>query len=179
MLEGDQAAFERLVDTYRAELYAAVYAVLRDAKDAEDALQEAFVAIYLGLPGYRGQGLKTWMSRIAVNKAIDQRRKKQRRERRSSLTEEPERELSAPDYEEADGRVAERLLAAERQGQLGRLVGSMPAAYRRVIEAFYWQDKSQAEIAKGEQVAPKTIESRLYRARRWIRERWKRGEEQE
>ena len=177
MLEGDEVAFERLVSRYRGELYQAIYAVLRHAKDAEDALQEAFVAIYLGLQGYRQQGLKAWMMRIAVNKAIDHKRKLERLRKRSLLTDEPEREQPPPDYDESDGRVAERLLEEESRAQVSQVVDSMPEGYRKVVKAFYWQGKSQQEIAQGEKVEPKTIESRLYRARQWIRERWKRGEE--
>ncbi|MFS0725870.1 RNA polymerase sigma factor [Paenibacillus sp. 1P07SE] len=179
MLEGDEVAFEQLIRKYRQDLYAAIYAVLRHAKDAEDALQDTFVAIYLSLPGYRQQGLKTWMTRIAVNKAIDHKRRQQRLRQRSVLTDQPERAEPPPQGDEADGRVAERLLEAERRETMSRFIGTMPEGYRRVIEAFYWQGKNQQEIAKGERVAAKTIESRLYRARQWMRERWKRGEEQE
>lgn len=66
---GNTHAFRMIVDRYRASLYRAVFAVLRDEKDAEDALQEAFVKIYYALPRYEGQGFNSWMHRIAVNQA--------------------------------------------------------------------------------------------------------------
>lgn len=63
--------FRWLVQEYGTYIYRVTYSVLHDAKEAEDAAQETFLQIYKSLPEYRSQGLKTWMTRIAVNKAID------------------------------------------------------------------------------------------------------------
>ena len=75
ILAGDTEAFRLLIDRYANYIYQAAYGVLRNGKDAEDVAQEAFVQIFLSLPRYQRKGLKSWMARIAVNKAIDYRRK--------------------------------------------------------------------------------------------------------
>lgn len=74
---GDSAAFERLVDPYRRELYAHCYRMLGSVQDAEDALQEALLAAWRGLPGFEGRSsLRAWLYRIATNvclRLIDRR----------------------------------------------------------------------------------------------------------
>ncbi|WP_309137989.1 sigma factor [Bacillus pseudomycoides] len=50
--------------------------MLRHEEDAQDITQEVFVKIHASLPNYQFRGLKTWMTRIATNHAIDYKRKK-------------------------------------------------------------------------------------------------------
>ncbi len=68
---GNDHAFRLLVEKYRNLIFHIVYGILRNEKDAEDAAQEVFIKIYTSLPQYEKQGFKTWISRIAVNHAID------------------------------------------------------------------------------------------------------------
>ena len=78
-MDGSDHAFRLLVEKYRNDVFRTVFAVLRDQKEAEDAAQEVFMKIYTSLPQYENQGFKTWMTRIAVNHAIDVKRKLARR----------------------------------------------------------------------------------------------------
>lgn len=75
--QGDSAAFERLVARYRRELYAHCYRMLGSVQDAEDAVQEALLAAWRGLPGFEGRSsLRGWLYRIATNvclRLIDRR----------------------------------------------------------------------------------------------------------
>jgi RNA polymerase sigma-70 factor (TIGR02960 family) len=65
---GDEAAFERLVGRYRGELYAHCYRMLGSLQDGEDAVQEALLAAWRGLPGFEGRSsLRTWLYRVATN----------------------------------------------------------------------------------------------------------------
>ncbi|WP_313640866.1 RNA polymerase sigma factor [Paenibacillus sp.] len=76
--QGDEDAFRQFVNTYSQQIFKVTYSVLRDIKMAEDAAQEAFLQMYKSLPDYRYQGLKSWITRIALNKAIDAKRKRDR-----------------------------------------------------------------------------------------------------
>ncbi|MCQ6561881.1 sigma-70 family RNA polymerase sigma factor [Paenibacillus mendelii] len=202
MREGDKEAYRKLVECHRDALYGLIWGVLRHAKDAEDALQEALVRIYLSLPQYRGQGFKAWSSRIAVNIAIDAKRKRVRKSEiligayegtgyasddrgagrgQSQLGRSSGEGVGAV---EADGRKDEALashsppaeaeaMERERRERVRELVEAMPTGYGTVVRSYYLEDKNQREIAAQEQIELKSVESRLYRAKRWMRKHWK------
>jgi RNA polymerase sigma-70 factor, ECF subfamily len=79
--EGDERAFEALVSRRRAELHAHCYRLLASPDDADDAVQEAMVRAWKGLPGFeRRSSLRTWLFKITTNAALDIGRKRARRE---------------------------------------------------------------------------------------------------
>jgi RNA polymerase sigma-70 factor (TIGR02960 family) len=70
-LEGDEAAFERLVDRYRRELYAHCYRMLGSVQDAEDGLQESLLAAWRGLGSFEGRSsLRSWLYRVCTNACL-------------------------------------------------------------------------------------------------------------
>ncbi len=77
---GDGAAFERLVGPHRRELHAHCYRMLGSLHDAEDALQDAQLRAWRGLPRFDGRSsLRTWLYRIATNTSLDVLGKRPRR----------------------------------------------------------------------------------------------------
>ena len=74
---GDADAYTRLIGHYRAELHAHCYRMLGSVPDAEDALQEAFLRAWRGLPRFEGRSsLRSWLYKIATNvclRAIERR----------------------------------------------------------------------------------------------------------
>jgi RNA polymerase sigma-70 factor (ECF subfamily) len=77
---GDEDGFARLIDPYRRELLAHCYRMLGSAADAEDALQDALLGTWRGLPRFEGRSsLRSWLYRIATNaclRAIERRPKR-------------------------------------------------------------------------------------------------------
>jgi RNA polymerase sigma-70 factor, ECF subfamily len=77
---GDDEAFGRLAGPYRAELYAHCYRMLGSAADAEDALQEALLRAWRGLPRFEGRSsVRSWLYRIATNACLRQIERRPRR----------------------------------------------------------------------------------------------------
>ncbi|MDR4318437.1 RNA polymerase subunit sigma [Niallia circulans] len=159
-----------LVEKHRDYLFRSIYSVLKDQKEAEDATQEVFIKIYTSLPKYENQGFKTWITRIAINHAIDMRRKKQRR--KEEMAEELESHIGGSQTDDVELEVLRR----ERQRLVQKRLEEVPANYRDVIYGFYIQEKSYQEMAAEQNVQVKTIETKLYRARLWIKTHWKEEE---
>jgi len=70
--EGDERAFERFVAPHRSALHAHCYRMLGSVHDADDALQDAMLRAWRGLPGFEGRSSpKSWLYRIATNASLD------------------------------------------------------------------------------------------------------------
>lgn len=157
------AAYEELVRTHQALALRTAY-VVAGPDEAEDAVQEAFVKAYRGLPGFRpGSPFRPWLLRIVANESINRRRAAGRalrisllaeRERRDEAVESPE---SAAVYEEEH----EELIAA---------VSRLRPADRLVIAYRYWFDLSEEEMARALGCRRGTVKSRLSRALSRLRE---------
>lgn len=160
------------MERYRQYVYQVVYSVLRHAKDAEDVTQECFIKAFYALPQYKYQGFKTWLTRIALNKAIDQSRKTVRHTAHVEQTPETGEEKAALESDEVEPQVLRR----ERSELVRRRIGEMPEGYRDVMTAYYLEDKTYQEIAKEYGVEPKSVEVKLYRAKKWFRKHWKEEE---
>ncbi|MBP2240920.1 RNA polymerase sigma factor (sigma-70 family) [Cytobacillus eiseniae] len=164
---GNDHAFRLLVEKYRNDLFRTIYAVLRDQKEAEDAAQEVFLKIYTSLPQYENQGFKTWITRIAVNHAIDVKRKRDRRK-------EDIAEIDKYDFQGSESESVEaELIEKEKRVLVRQKLNELPPNYRNVIYDFYIAEKSYQQIAEEQNVGVKTIETKLYRARVWMKKHWK------
>jgi RNA polymerase sigma-70 factor (ECF subfamily) len=155
--DGDVRAYEELVARYQGIAYRVAWLVTRDASEAEDAVQEAFVKAYHALPRFRtGAPFRPWIVRIAANEARNRVRSSRRREGLAlRAAAEPRDEAPSPEAAALAREDAEALA-----GALGRLrePDRLVIAYRFLLEL------SEAEMADALGVAPGTVKSRLSRA---------------
>lgn len=166
VLAGNDAAFAVLVERYKNYVFAIIYPILRNKDDTEDAAQETFLKLYRSLSQYSQGSFKSWLGRISVNTAIDLKRKRER------LGENLLGNLSDM-YVPPEPSAEERVL--EDEGTLEDLCRGLPESYKNVVYQYYVQQKSCSEIALEQGVAVRTIESRLYRSRKLIKEKLKEG----
>ena len=68
---GDLLAFNDLVTCYQDQLFGLVARMVPDQDQASDVVQEAFFSAYRNLNGFRGGSVKSWLSRIAINAAME------------------------------------------------------------------------------------------------------------
>jgi RNA polymerase sigma-70 factor, ECF subfamily len=155
--DGDVRAYEELVARYQGIAYRVAWLVVRNAGEAEDAVQEAFVKAYYALPRFRpGAPFRPWIVRIAANEARNRTRSARRREG-LALRAAAEPGGAAPSPEAA-------ALAREDAETLARTLGRLRESDRLVIAYRYLLDLSEAEMADALGVAPGTVKSRLSRA---------------
>ena len=166
---GDEEAFRHLIDHYKGYLMAVILPVVRDSTGAQDVLQETFWQVYRSLPGYRGGNLKYWLARIATHKAIDCCRARERR-REELLPEYPE------DFANISALSAEKeYFSKAERARLVDLLDSLPPPYRTTLAGYLLEGKSYRQLADEAGITVKTVESRLYRARKILKNSYEEG----
>ncbi|WP_281241702.1 RNA polymerase sigma factor [Sediminibacillus albus] len=169
MKTGNQQALRLLIERHKHQVFKIAMSVLHDEKAAEDAAQETFIKMVDSLPSYQFQGFKTWISRIALHKAIDARRKKQKEREDFSNAEQEYRNNNEISTEEV-------VLRNEKKALVQRSIEELPEKLRYAVRYYYLEELSYTEIAKRLNLAEKTVEMRLYRARKWMKAHWKEGD---
>ena len=164
--EGDLAAFNDLVVAYQDMLFALVVRMVPDRDSASDAVQEAFFSAYRNLGGFRGGSVKSWLSRIAINAAMDAQRLKKRR------PADPYPELEDDTWQPPASESADPVttaLTAERHRVLNRAMAQITNDQRTAIVLYDVEGFDYAEIAEMTGVSVGTVKSRIHRGRLALR----------
>jgi len=169
---GDERAIRKLIDSYSPRLYNVALRILRNAQDAEDALQEAFITALNKLDQFDGRSsFLTWIYRIAVNVSLMALRRRRARSKR----EEP---IEVPGFEEIKSRQlidwtadpANKLLTHEMRDVMDRAIDKLPPQYRAVFVLRDLEELSTEEAAKILGITAANVKIRLMRARLFLRE---------
>jgi RNA polymerase sigma-70 factor (ECF subfamily) len=168
--EGETRWFAELVSRYQDPVYAMALRFVRSVGDAEDIAQEAFLRAYRALEGFKGDAkFSTWLYRITWNLCADWLRRNRRPGRMPVAIDD------LPDVADDRVDVEERLLAEEEKRKVREALDRLDEKYRCVLILFYHQKMSYDQIAAVLEVPMKTVETRLYRARKLLRERLRRA----
>jgi RNA polymerase sigma-70 factor (ECF subfamily) len=170
---GDVAAFERLMRRHNRRLFRLARATLRDDAEAEDALQEAYLAAHRALPGFRGESsLATWLSRLVTNECLGRLRKRSRRENIipiGSLDADGPQEAGMSETHPADAPDT-MLVRAQMRSLLERKLDALPVAFRGVFVLRAVEEMSVEETAECLGIPEATVRTRYFRARSLLRE---------
>ena len=146
MSEGEVEALEVLYDRYARAVFSFAVRIVRDARIAEEVLQEAFMRSWQqsGRFEHSRGNYASWLLSINNNLAIDELRKIQRRPQRADMvdiTDVLRREV------DTTVNIEEAAEATELRGVIRRAMDQLPEAQRRAIELAYFEGLSQREIA--------------------------------
>ncbi len=163
---GETRLFDELVRRYQDQVYGMAARFVGQAADAEDIAQEAFLNAFRGLEGFKGDAkFSTWLYRITFNLCTDWLRRAHRPGRRTTSIDE------MPEVQGDTADLGERLLVSERHAEVRAAVDGLPQRYRIVVTLLYYHKLSYEQIGAILEVPTKTVETRLYRARRMLREK--------
>ena len=175
---GDLSAFEDLVAHFERPVYAMCFRLLGDAEEARDAAQETFLKVYRGLGGFRGEaGLKTWIYRIAINQAMNQKRWWRRRKREETISLDITRgqsDTSIGNLLPGNGISPEaQAISSERERNIMHALGEIKEEYRIALMLREIEELSYEEIAQTLSISIGTVKSRIARGREELRRRVK------
>lgn len=164
VLNGNAQAFSEIVDRYRDFVFGMALRFTGDRSDAQDVSQEIFLRIYGNLHRFNGKSkFSTWLYRISYNLCIDWTRK-HRRDRHTAGFEDIGQEI-------ADSRAGpeDAYLEAQRRRELQNAINGLKEKYRNILILFYFQGLAYETIGEILKIPVKTVETRLYRARKQLR----------
>ncbi len=162
---GDREAFRELVRLHGGRIHAIAYRITGSSEDAQDVAQEVFVRLHGSLDRYDGRFLfTTWLYRVAVNIAIDHRRRaaRHRHEPIASADCEPAVHYGAPP---PDALIE----CGELAGAVEKLAAGLSEQQRRVFVLRDLQEFTTAEIASILDCRESTVRVHLARAREHMR----------
>jgi len=172
VLAKDKAATEWFVRTHSPWMLFLATRILRDRGTAEDAIQNAFINIFKGLPDFDARStLKTWMHRIVVNQALMELRKKRRRQESSIDDLLPRFDGNGCRIEEQprlqqEAQTPENLmLTSDESNTVLRCIGELPESYRIVLMLRDIEELSTSETAQATGLSETNVKVRLHRAR--------------
>ena len=156
---GDRAAFDGLVHAYMRQAFHLAYRVVNHREDAEDLVQEAFLAAYQYLDSYdASRPFGPWLMRIVLNRGANLRRSRARRET------EPETDAVSP-----APSALEESERAEARVQLTRAMATLSERQRMIVTLFDVDGLTSTELGEMLDLSPGTVRWHLHEARGTLR----------
>jgi RNA polymerase sigma-70 factor (ECF subfamily) len=169
---GSETAFDWLVTHYHAPVYNLILGMLGDTSDAADGTQEVFLKAFRGIRQFRhGSSLKTWLYRIAIREALNQKRWfKRHLQKNVSIDAEPEEGQARFEIPDNGGTPFEQLAAHEIQDAVQSALQKVPEAFRSAVILRDLEGLSYEEVAEVLECSVGTVKSRILRGRRALKD---------
>jgi RNA polymerase sigma-70 factor (ECF subfamily) len=174
---GSEQAFALLIAQYSHPVYSLIARNLRDPADAADVTQEVFVKVFRNISGFCGDSsLRTWIYRIALHEASNQRRWWNRHKRQETTIDAQQENEEGEIFSLADALATtdaspyDCAARSEIQQRVAAALSELPQAFREVVVLREIEGCGYEEIAEILQVNLGTVKSRLTRGRAALRE---------
>jgi RNA polymerase sigma-70 factor (ECF subfamily) len=162
--------FGALVALLQRRAVRLAFQYLRDAADADEAVQDAFVKVFLHIEDYRSElPFDVWFSRILVNSALDRVKARTRQHRWIAQSTEEDGGRAVEQIAGHEASSERRLLAKERWDAVTRAVAALPDRQRLVFTLCHVDEQTPAEISAATGMSPATVRVHLFRALRKLR----------
>jgi RNA polymerase sigma-70 factor, ECF subfamily len=170
----DERAVRELTRRFNQRLFRVAWAILKNPSDAEEVVQDVYVKAFTAQNDFQGQSAyATWLTRIAINEALERRRYAARRAHLLSsqgiaeMADFRARVSDAPISNDSPEQTAARAQFARR---LERAIAKLPDAFRVAFVMREMEGLSVEETAALLDIPPQTVKTRLLRARRRLQE---------
>ena len=161
-IAGDTASFEVLVERHQKRMYTIALRMLDDAADAADVVQEAFLAAYRSLSGFRAEArFATWLTSIVMNHSRNRLKQRATRRLREAGCLSDAEDGPACGCAQADARLERK----EVQERVQRCITALEDDQREVLILRDIHEYSYEEIGDMLDLPDGTVKSRLFRAR--------------
>jgi RNA polymerase sigma-70 factor, ECF subfamily len=172
-LEAARERYAELVTRHQRRAVRIAFHYLRDAADADEAVQDAFVKAYLHIGTFREElPFEVWFTRILINGCLDRLKARRRREKWLApvTTDAMGVERSPADFLPARGPSPEdQVLSEERRRQLGAALSQLPERQRLVFMLSHFEGRSSREVSAMTGLNESTVRVHLFRAIRRLR----------
>ena len=169
--EAARERFGGLVAAHQRRALRIAYQYLRDAAEADEAVQDAFVKVFSHIDSYRDAWpFEVWFTRILINGCLDRRKARARRDRwfsRNEATGTDEVRYASSKTHDADPET--RLLARERRARLAAAIGRLDGRQRTVFTLCHFGDRTPREVSAITGLNESTVRVHLFRAARKLR----------
>lgn len=169
VLSGSDEAFHRLVVSHQRLCWVIIGRLVDERDDVLDLAQDCFLQVYRHLHNFRfDSSLRTWIAQIAYTTACRHLRRRRGDPHADSWVscEEDEAVLTLPS--EID--VEQEAMRQQDAMHVHRAMAALDRTQRVLVQMFYFEDFTVAEIAEATQLPEGTIKSHLYRARAKLRD---------
>ncbi len=174
--DGDDAAFNYLIDKYRRPIISFMYRMVHNSAIAEELAQEVFLRVYRSRASYSADAkFTTWLYRIATNLAVNYARdtKYERPEFKQSIDEPDDETGLSIDVADGTLNVEQQILRRERLKAIRQQVESLPERQRMAVLMHKYQELDYKQIAEVLKLSESATKSLLFRAYESLREKLK------
>jgi len=165
--QGQSDAYRTLVERHKSYIYTVVYRMVEHRETAEDLTQDVFVKLFRSLAYFRGDAkFTTWLYRMTVNLVTDYRRS-QKRKPYEVLLDKVKGWFAEP----REQPEAAALLKDDQQ-RMQAALAALPDKYRLILYLYHYRQLSYQEISAAAGLPVKTVETRLYRGKALLKDKW-------
>lgn len=172
-IEGDQAAYTQLLESYKKAIFISIYKMIRNKDDAEDLTIETFGKAFLHLEKYdSSKKFSTWLFRIGRNTTIDfiRKNKKDFVYIDAFKTNEEGNNYNVHEVKSKNDNPEETTIKKQQIVLINGIVKQLKQEYQTLINLRYYKEFSYDEIAKELEIPIGTVKAKLHRARKALNE---------